>query len=116
MMSTRMMGAAPSAAAAEMSVLRALARLLDPESDKEIARLAAEMPREDVRRAIEGLHELICWIRELTPLEDTITRAIEDLQQCEAALAEREAKLLKREEHAARVDRALNDFTESLQT
>lgn len=113
MMGTRMMGSAPSAAA-EMSVLRALARLLDPESDKEIARLAAEMPREDVRRAIEGLHELITWIRELVPLEASIGKAIEDLQTREAALAEREQRLVKREERAAAIDRAVANLENSL--
>jgi hypothetical protein len=110
----RMMGSPAPSAAAEMSVLRALARLLDPESDKEIARLAAEMPREDVRRALEGLHELISWIRELVPLEDSIAKAIQDLQRREDLLAEREARLVKREQHAARVDAAINELAAGL--
>ena len=65
----RMMGSAPSAASSEMSVLRALARLLDPDAGPEIARIAASLPREDVRHAIEGLHECIALITALTRLK-----------------------------------------------
>jgi hypothetical protein len=72
-----MMGSTvPTALGSELSVLRAVARLLDPESDREIARLAANLPREDVKRAIEGLAELIQLIREMTPLEASVAAAM----------------------------------------
>ena len=80
-----------------MSVLHALARLLDPDAGPEIARIAASLPREDVRHAIEGLHECIALITALTPIKAAVASAIEDLQRREAALAEREARLVKRE-------------------
>jgi len=44
-----------------------LARLLDPEAGPEIARIAASMPREDVRRAVEGLHECIALVTAIPP-------------------------------------------------
>jgi hypothetical protein len=83
-----------------MSILRALARLLDPEAGPEIERLAENLPREDVRRAILGLRELLDLIVSLTPVEAAVAAAIEDLQHREAVLAEREAKLVKREPRA----------------
>jgi hypothetical protein len=93
----RMMGsAAPSVVSDELSVLRALARLLDPEAGPEIERLAASIPREDVRRAIEGLKEMIDTLVAMTPIEAAIADAIEDLKHREAMLAEREAQLVKR--------------------
>jgi hypothetical protein len=47
-----MMGSAPSVATPDqISLLRALARLLDPDAAPEIARLAASLPRQDVARA-----------------------------------------------------------------
>jgi hypothetical protein len=60
----------PKAAATsdQLSVLRALARLLDPKAGPEIARIAASMPREDVARAIEGLKEMVDTLVALTPL------------------------------------------------
>jgi hypothetical protein len=101
-------GAAPRAAASdEMSVLRALARLLDPDAGPDIARLAASMPREDVRHAIEGLHECLALISALTPIEPAVAEAIEDLRRREATLAEREGRLVKRE---AAIKRALEGF------
>jgi hypothetical protein len=54
--------------------------------------LAAELPREHVRRALEGLHELISVVREMSPIE----AAIADLERREASLATREAQLQKR--------------------
>lgn len=108
-------GSAPKAVSSdELSVLRALARLLDPEAGPDIARLAASLGREDVRRAIEGLHECIGLITALTPIEAAVAEAIEDLERREAALVEREAKLLKREQRAAAVDRAITDFAATL--
>jgi len=93
----RMMGSASSAASSEMSVLRALARLLDSEAGPEIERLAETLPREDVRQAVLGLRELLDLVVSLTPIEQSVQVAIADLQQREAALAEREARLRKRE-------------------
>ena len=93
-----MMGSVPSAVTSDqMSLLRALARLLDPEAVPELARLAASLPREDVARALEGLHETIALITSLTPIESAAAAAIEDLQEREARLAAREATLIKRE-------------------
>jgi hypothetical protein len=111
----RMMGsAAPSVVSDELSVLRALARLLDPKAGPEIARIAANLPREDVRRAIDGLHEAIDLIVALTPIEAAVAAAIEDLQHRESVLAEREAKLVKREERVARVDEVIKALGGSL--
>jgi hypothetical protein len=110
-----MMGSIPpSAAASEMSVLRALARLLDPEAGPEIERIAESLPREDVKTAVLGLRELLDVIVSLTPVEATITAAVEDLQHREAVLAEREAKLIKREERAAAIDRAVANLETAL--
>jgi hypothetical protein len=54
MMSMGTMGSAPpSAAPSELSILRALARLLDPDADEAIAAVAAAQPRDDVRRAVD---------------------------------------------------------------
>jgi hypothetical protein len=107
----RMMGSpAPTSASSEMSVLRALARLLDPEAGPEITKIAESLRREDVKIAILGLRELLEWITALTPVQPVIAAAAEDLQQREAALAEREAKLVKREERAAAIDRAIIDL------
>jgi hypothetical protein len=93
-----MMGATPTPSpSGEMSVLRALARLLDPEAGPEIERLAETLPREDVRQAVLGLRELLDLVVSLTPIEQSVQVAIADLQQREAALAAREARLLKRE-------------------
>jgi hypothetical protein len=74
-----------------------LAVLLDPDAAPEIARLAASLPRQDVARALEGLHETIALITSLTPIEAAVSAAIEDLERREAALAEREALFRKRE-------------------
>ena len=75
-------GSAPRAAASdEISILGALARLVDPQVGPEISRIAASMPREDVRRAIEGLHECLALVSALTPLEPAVAEAIEDLQR-----------------------------------
>jgi hypothetical protein len=104
----------PSAPASEMSILRALARLLDPEAGPEIERLAENLPREDVRRAILALRELLDLITALTPIEPAIAQAIENLQQREAVVAEREARLVKREERAAAVDRVLANLETAL--
>ena len=109
MMGRMMASAAPSATSSELSTLRALARLMDPEAGPEIERLAASLGREDVRRALEGLHECIGLITALTPLEAAVATAIEDLQQREAAVAEREAKLVKRE---TAISRALTGLEE----
>ena len=62
-----------------------------------------------MRRALEGLHECIGLITALTPLEAAVATAIEDLQQREAAVAEREAKLVKRE---TAISRALTGLEE----
>ena len=102
-----MASAAPSATSSELSTLRALARLMDPEAGPEIERLAASLGREDVRRALEGLHECIGLITALTPLEAAVAEAIEDLRG-------REAQLVKREQRAAAVDRALTDLAATL--
>ena len=107
MMGRMMASAAPSATSSELSTLRALARLMDPEAGSEIARLAASLGREDVRRALEGLHECIGLITALTPLEAAVAEAIEDLRG-------REAQLVKREQRAAAVDRALTDLAATL--
>jgi hypothetical protein len=72
------------------------------------------LPREDVRQAVLGLRELLDLIVSLTPIEAVVAAAIEDLHHREAALAESEAKLVKREERAARVDEALNDLAATL--
>jgi hypothetical protein len=74
-----------------LSVLRALAGLLDPEAGPEIERLAASIPREDVRRAIEGLKEMIDTLVAMTPLEAAVAAAIEDLQRREARITELKA-------------------------
>ena len=63
-----------------------------------------------MRRALEGLHECIGLITALTPLEAAVATAIEDLQQREAALAEREAKLVKRETAIAAALGGLEDL------
>jgi hypothetical protein len=107
MMGRMMASAAPSATSSELSTLRALARLMDPEAGPEIERLAASLGREDVRRALEGLHECIGLITALTPLEAAVAEAIEDLRG-------REAQLVKREQRAAAVDRALTDLAATL--
>ena len=107
MMGRMMASAAPSAISSELSTLRALARLMDPEAGPEIERLAASLGREDVRRALEGLHECIGLITALTPLEAAVAEAIEDLRG-------REAQLVKREQRAAAVDRALTDLAATL--
>lgn len=111
-----MMGSAapPSPATSEMSVLRALARLLDPEAGPEITKIAESLPREDVKTAILGLRELLEWITALTPVQPVIAAAAEDLARREAALAARETKLVKREERAAAVDRALANLETAL--
>ena len=95
----RMMGSpAPSAVPAdELSMLRALARLLDPEAHSEIERLAASMPRRDVGQAVKGIAELFALITSLTPIEEAVVEAIRDLERREADLAAREARLVKRE-------------------
>jgi hypothetical protein len=94
----RMMGSAPSAATSDqLSILRALARLLDPESGPQIERLAASLPREDVARALTGLHELLATITALSPIEGAIAEAIADLEEREARLAAREGVLRRRE-------------------
>jgi hypothetical protein len=80
---------------------------MDPEAGPEIERLAASLGREDVRRALEGLHECIGLITALTPLEAAVAEAIEDLRG-------REAQLVKREQRAAAVDRALTDLAATL--
>jgi hypothetical protein len=100
---------APKAAVTSdrLSVLRALARLLDPGVDPEIVRIAASMPREDVTRAIEGLKEMVDTLVALTPLKTAVAAAIEDLQRREAILVEREVILVKRET-------AINKFLEGL--
>ena len=112
MMGMGMIGSrAPSALPPDqLSTLRALARLLDPDAGPEIERIAASLGREDVRRALEGLHECIGLITALTPLEAAVATAIEDLQQREAALAEREAKLVKRETAIAAALGGLEDL------
>jgi hypothetical protein len=93
-----MMGSAPSAVPPDqLSVLRALARLLDPGAGPEIERIVATLGRDDVRRALEGLHECIGLITALTPLAPAVERAIADLEQREADLAARESRLVKRE-------------------
>jgi hypothetical protein len=47
-----MMGAAPSAVSSDqLSILRSLARLLDPAAGPELARLAANLRRQDVAHA-----------------------------------------------------------------
>jgi hypothetical protein len=115
MMSIGTMGSAPpSAAPSELSILRALARLLDPEADEAIAAVAAAQPRDDVRRAVEGMAQLFDLIRSMTPIEAAVAAAIADLQHRESVLAERAVSLLKREERAARVDQALNDLAATL--
>jgi hypothetical protein len=48
------------------------------------------LSRDDVR-------ELIALITSLTPLDETVAAAIDDLQRREAALSEREARLAARE-------------------
>jgi len=91
MMLGRMMaaGRAPSALPKDqLTVLYALMTLLDPENGDQIERIAASLPREDVAQALLGLKGLI---------DTLVAAAIEDLQQREAALAEREVKLVKRE-------------------
>ena len=60
-----------------------------------------------LRRALEGLHECIGLITALTPLEAAVAEAIEDLRG-------REAQLVKREQRAAAVDRALTDLAATL--
>ena len=60
-----------------------------------------------MRRALEGLHECIGLITALTPLEAAVAEAIEDLRG-------REAQLVKREQRAAAVDRALTDLAATL--
>ena len=112
MMGMGMIGSrAPSALPPDqLSTLRALARLLDPDAGPEIERIAASLGREDVRRALEGLHECIGLITALTPLEAAVATAIEDLQQREAAVAEREAKLVKRETAIAAALGGLEDL------
>ena len=100
MMLGHMMGAgrAPSALPKDqLTVLYALMTLLDPANGDEIERLAALLPRDDVAQALLGLKELIDTLVALTPLEAVVAAAIEELQQREAALAAREAKLVKRE-------------------
>jgi hypothetical protein len=98
-----MMGSTvPTALGSELSVLRALARLLDPEADEEIERIAANLPGEDVRHAVEELAEMMPLIRALTPIEAAVADAIEDLQRREAMLGEREARLRKREDLISR--------------
>jgi hypothetical protein len=114
MMGRMMASAVPSAMTSELSTLRALARLMDPEAGPEIAPIAASLGREDMRRALEDLHECIGLITALTPLEAAVAAAIEDLQSREARLAEREAQLVKREQRAAAVDRALTDLAATL--
>jgi hypothetical protein len=116
MMTGGMIGSrAPSALPPDqLSTLRALARLLDPDAGPEIERIGASLPREDVAQALLGLKELIDTLTAMTPLEAAVAAAIEDLQQREAALAEREAKLVKREQRAAAVDRALTNFAATL--
>jgi hypothetical protein len=80
MMSMGTMGSAPpSAAPSELSILRALARLLDPEADEAIAAVAAAQPRDDVRRAVEGMAQLVDLIRSMTPIEAAVAAAIEDI-------------------------------------
>jgi hypothetical protein len=111
-MNGMMMGSAPSVAASDqLSLLRALARLLDPDAAPEIARLAASLPRQDVARALEGLHETIALITSLTPIEAAVTAAIEDLERREAALAERETHLRKRE---SAITRAIGNLETAL--
>ena len=109
MMGMGMIGSrAPSALPPDqLSTLRALACLLDPDAGPEIERIAASLGREDVRRALEGLHECIGLITALTPLEAAVAEAIEDLRG-------REAQLVKREQRAAAVDRALTDLAATL--
>ena len=105
MMLGQMMGAgrAPSALPKDqLTVLYALMTLLDPENGDEIEQIAASLPRDDVAHAILGLKELIDTLVALTPLEAAVAAAIEDLQQREAVLAEREAKLVKRESAISR--------------
>ena len=107
-----MMGSAPSDVPADqMSLLRSLARLFDPAAGPELAQLAASLPREDVARALEGLHEMIGLITSLTPIEAAVTAAIEDLERREAALAEREAHLRKRE---SAITRAIGNLETTL--
>jgi hypothetical protein len=108
MIGMMMMGSAPSAVSSDqMSLLRALARLLDPDAAPEIARLAASLPREDVARALTGLHELLATITALSPVESAIAEAIKDLEEREAVLASREAQLRKRE---SAISRALTNL------
>jgi hypothetical protein len=100
MMLGHMMGAgrAPSALPKDqLTVLYALMTLLDPANGDEIERIAASLPRDDVAQAILGLKELIDTLVAMTPLQAAVAAAIEELQQREAALAAREAKLVKRE-------------------
>jgi hypothetical protein len=81
----------------------------------EIERIAESLPRADVRLAILGLlRELLDLIVSLTPIEQTVQVAIEDLQHRESLLTEREARLVEREQRAARVDEALTDLRSSL--
>ena len=91
-------GRAPSALPKDqLTVLYALMTLLDPANGDEIERIAASLPRDDVAQAILGLKELIDTLVAMTPLQAAVAAAIEELQQREAALAAREAKLVKRE-------------------
>jgi hypothetical protein len=97
-----MMGSAPSPVAPDqLSVLRGLARLLDPAAD--VQQITAALPRADVRQAIETMGELFDLIQSLTPLDATLSETIADLQQREVNLAEREAKLARREAAIAAV-------------
>ena len=111
MMGMMMGSVAPTAATDQLSLLRSLARLLDPHSAPELARLAASLPRQDVAHAVEGLIELITMVRELTPIEKAVAAAIEDLERRETILAEREARLVKRE---TLISRALTNLETTL--
>jgi hypothetical protein len=94
-----MMGSGPPSAVTsdQLSILRSLAVLVDPAAAPQIARLAASLPREDVARALTGLHELLATITALSPIESAIAEAITDLEEREAVLASREVQLRKRE-------------------
>jgi hypothetical protein len=113
MLSGRMMGSVPSSVPPdEMSVIRGLARLMDPEVGSEIKRIAAGLGRADVQHAHETLQQIFGLITSLTPIETAVQQQIEDLKTREAALAERERRLVARETAIAAALKAF-DFGET---
>jgi hypothetical protein len=100
--------------ASEVSILKALAVLLDPDAGPKIETLAGSLSRTDVGEALLGLRQLLDMISALTPVQPVIEQALEDLRAREAQLDARESALRKREQRADRVDKALSNFSADL--